>query len=288
MNRLHLPQLRFGPTRERFLFEDWAFGNGRDFLATLGLTGGWWCALNLPRNELFEERSSGDVDLLAGPLGLSIGAHDFYLMVRDARKTSPGASTAVHLNAALTRAGTEGLVKWPPEIGYTLAVEVKASHYDGAHWKAQHIREGGKILGALRKRQELGVNDVVFMHLGIVTPTTNVDEMERLFADAGRSFPRVFEARDLNGAGYYRRLMAGVERGGNTVWGAEGGGWVCFPEPREFTRQSWHSTLRDRLAKLPPPQFLRTFVVGCHACGQWRHSGSANPTGLVCTCGQRH
>jgi hypothetical protein len=284
VNRLHLPQLRFGHDRERYQLEDWVVGNGRDFLASLGLRGGWWCAVNLPRHELFDEQSSGDVDLLAGPLGLRISPREFYLMVRDARRASPHGTSGMHVNAALFRAGANGLVQWPPDVGYTLAVEVKASHFDGEKWKSSHVAEKQKILGALRKRRALGVNDVIFVHLAVVVPTKDVDDMDRLFKLAGGSFPLVLEGADLNGAGYYRHLMAGMERDGQMVWGAQGGGWLSVPEESPFTPQGWHQTLQERLANLPRPDFFRTFVIRCQACGRWTHSSSGGWNGRLCEC----
>lgn len=285
MNRLHLSELRIGRDRERLQLEEWAFGNGRDFLESLGLTGGWWCALNMPRRELFDERSGGDVDLLAGPLGLRISEHEFRLMVADASRAAPSRPPRMHVNAALVRAGTEGMVQWPPNIGYTIGVEVKASYYDGEKWKASHTGEKEKLLGSLRMRRTLGINQVVLMHLGVVVPMTSVDDMDRMAEEAGRSFPLIFEGNEVEPAGYYRHLMTGVERAGNMVWGAEGGSWICYPEQDVLRCQPWHQTLKERFAALPRPEFFRTYIVRCRSCGQWRHSHSANSAGLSCSCG---
>jgi hypothetical protein len=286
MHRLHQPELRFGHTRETLLFAEWASASGRDFLGSLGLTGGWWCALNLPRSEVFEESSSGDIDVLAGPLALTINAHELYLMARDVRREKPHYTAGMLVNAALIRAGREGAIQWPPEIGYTIGIEVKTSHYDGRTWKAQHTGERAKILGALDERSALGINDLTFMHLGIVKPTTSAPEMDAMFADAGSSFPAVFEPADLGEHGYYRHLLAGVEQGDRTVWGGLGGGWLHLSTPRPYRPQPWHESLKARLGLLPPPTFFRTFIVRCDACGKWRHSADADASGMVCECGR--
>ena len=286
MHRLHLPELRFGHTRETLLFAAWAFANGTDFLHSLGLTAGWWCALNLPRREVFEELSSGDIDVLAGPLDLTISARELYLMARDARRATPHYTSGMLVNAALIRAGKEGAIKWPPEIGYTVGIEVKASHYDGRTWKAQHTGERAKILGALDERRDLGINDLTFMHLGIVKPTASADEMDEMFARAGSSFPSVLQPADLGEHGYYRYLMAGVEQSGRTIWGGTGGGWVHAPTARPHRPQPWHESFKARLALLPPPTFFRTFIVRCEACSKWRHSAGPDTTGMACECGK--
>ena len=285
MHQLHLKELRVGHTREPMLFAAWASANVTEFLASLGLTAGWWCALNLPRRDVFDESSSGDIDVLAGPIELKISARDLYLMARDERRAKPHYTSGMAVNAALIRVGREGLIKWPPEVGYTVGVEVKASHYDGRGWKAQHIDEHAKIRGALDDRRERGINDLTFMHLGIVTPATSAEHMDQMFAAAGTSFPAVFDGRDLGDYGYYRYLLAGVERDNRTIWGGLGGGWVQESTPRPYRPKPWHENLEARLAALPPPQFFRTFIVRCAACGTWRHSADADPSGMTCHCG---
>jgi hypothetical protein len=279
--------LRFGPTRETWLFADWAFANGTEFLHSLGLTAGWWCALNLPRSEVFEHSSSGDIDVLAGPVELTLTVRELSLMARDARREKPHYTAGMAVNAALVRAGKEGAIKWPPKIGRTVGIEVKASHYDGCTWKAQHTGERAKILGALDERRDLGINNLTFMHLGILKPTASADEMEEMFARAGKCFPSIFEPVDLGDHGYYRYLMAGVEQSGRTIWGSMGGGWIHAPTTRAYRPEPWHESLMARLGLLPPPNFFRTFIVRCEACGKWRHSSGPDTTGMVCECGTK-
>ena len=280
-----MEELRVGHSREPMLFANWASANVTEFLASLGLTAGWWCALNLPRSEVFDEPSSGDIDVLAGPIELKIGARELNLMAREERRAKPHYSSGMAVNAALIRVGREGLIKWPPEVGYTVGVEVKASYYDGLIWKAQHVEKGTKILGALRQRRDRGINDLTFMHLGIVRPATSAEHMDEMFAAAGASFPTVFDGPDLGEYGYYRYLLAGVERDNRTIWGGLGGGWVRASTPRPYRPQPWHTNLEARLGTLPPPHFFRTFIVRCAACGTWRHAADADPSGMRCQCG---
>jgi hypothetical protein len=241
--------------------------------------------VGLPRRDLFGEQSSGDVDVLAGPLWLTIGRREFDLLLDDARREMPGAPLGWLNNAVMRRAGREGLVQWPPNIRYTAAIEVKSSYFDGQVWKATHVDEEEKVRGSLKKRQQMGVNAVAFMHLGVVVPTQSVDEMDRMFATAVRQFPAVLDDRDLHGAGYFVRAMIGMEKMGKMVWGGEGGpGWIEQPRPKALARQRWHDSLRDRLAQMPRPDFARTFIHGCRDCGQWRHAASADPQGYVCPC----
>jgi hypothetical protein len=242
--------------------------------------------MNLSRQEVFGERSGGDIDLLAGPLALTISDVGFAGLVEEERRSLPGGPEGMHQQLAHMRAGREGLVQWPPDVLYTVAIEVKASYFKDGRWKATHEGERAKILGALRERRRRGVNAVAFLHLGVVEPSSDADELDVKMDSAVESFPRIFDPESIEGFGYCIGVMGGVARDGHTPWGAEAGpAWISGPKSSPCENLPWHPAFRNRLAALPRPIFFRTFVHTCPICRRWMHAGSANPTGFSCACG---
>lgn len=285
MLRLHDPGLLAGSAREKLQLEEWCFGNIRELLAEMRLPDGWWCAVDLSRTELFGERSGGDVDLIAGPLGLTISTGEFKAFVAEERRVRPGVPVGVHRQLALMRAGREGLVQWPPDVRQTSAIEVKASYFKDERWKATHEGEREKILGSLRERRRLGVNSLAFLHLGVVEPTDDADALDARMDAACRTFPLLFDEPTMGDFGYCIGIMGGVARDGATPWGAQAGpSWIALPKTSDVLSRAWHEGLRQRLATLPRPTFFRTFIHSCASCGVWRHAGSANAEGVLCSC----
>jgi hypothetical protein len=280
---IHLSGVAKGATRERLQLENWLFAYGPDFLLRLGLPNGWWCAVNLPRRDVFAEASSGDVDLLAGPLGLTIGEHDFALMLSDAQRARPQGPPDLLRAEALDRAGKEGLVQWPPDVRFTVAVEVKASFFDGQQWKATHVDEKQKILGSLRERRARGVNSATFLHLGVVAAVTDYDELDARIDLALDRFP-VMPPDEFTGFGYVVRVMGAMTHDERLACGCEKGLWLAHPRTAALEHCEWHDSLRDRFARMPRPRYFRTFVHACPRCRHWSHAGSANVAGVSCSC----
>lgn len=295
MHRLHLPELAAGPKRERLQIEEWLFLQCRELLGELVPTLGWWCALELPCSEVFGGNLSGDVDLLAGPLRFRppLGALK-RLMAEE--PPSPAAFPGLRRERTVQRAARAGLVEWPPRLECTAAVEVKSSYFDGAQWKARHSGERQKILGSLQKRRELGVNSVSFMHLGVVRPCSSEDELDARLDEAWKEFQTscLFDVETFkcHGYGYLVRIM-GLAIVGDTWIGREVPDqelerslpWICRPRPeRTLGRFDWQDRLQARLAKVPPPSHIRTFVHRCSHCRGWFQAGSANPEGFRCGC----
>jgi hypothetical protein len=139
-----------GPHRERVANQRWLFWHAGEFLAALGLPFGWWCAVGLLRRQVFGQNHDGDVDLLAGPLELNVSRDEWAVMLRDTAESRPGWSPSMVRGLAVHDACEKGFVAWPPPIGFSVGVEVKASWFDGEKWKATHAGEGRRIAGQLR------------------------------------------------------------------------------------------------------------------------------------------
>lgn len=283
LHRLHKSELAKGKNRERHQTEAWFFAYIESVLSGIGLPEGWWCAFNIPRRSIPGLGSSGDIDVLAGPVSLAISDREFGLMLDDARRERPGCQHNYYKNVAYRRAGREGLIEWPPLIGFTAAIEVKSSFFDGERWKATHEGEKDKILGALDERRGLGINVTAFMHLGVVRSAPTAQDLDKRMNLARSTFPYL-EPTSLGPHGYYSGFMGAVVTGSDQMaQGAmEGRHWWKMPEPSLVKPQPWHDAVRERLGSIPPPRFVRTCMHACPACGAWRTSESAE---LVdCSC----
>lgn len=279
MLHVHREDATRGEERERRQLQAWLLGCVNDLLAAMGLGEGWWCAIDLPRAELFGDGTSGDVDVLAGPLGFNLDAEAWTNRVELATAAS-GPQFAARL--AELGAEIEGLVAWPPEIGYTVAVEVKASYYT-ERWGATHSGKAGKILGALRERARYGINRLAFLHLAAATPSPDVDTMERRAEEAG-PIPLICDPARFGRFGYAAGMMSVVADADQAVWGAlDGLDWRNPPEILGSPKyHAWHDTLRARFAEMPVPRSVRTYIHRCPACSSWMHAGSACPDSYRC------
>lgn len=282
--RFDHPSLRHGHDREPHQIEDWLTVHCDEFLAAHGLPWGWWCGINLPREQVFGDMP-GDIDIIAGPVGLTITPAELAALVAEEDRRWPNAPTNHNLNAALRRACREGYVEWPPRVAFTAAVEAKASYFERGEWHATHAGERGQVAGSLRTRQRFGVNVASLLHLGVVEPTDTAEELDQRVDAARATFPFHCGAF-LDGFGYMTGVMGGMARHGTMTWGRiSGPGWMQQPSLlNPLQPQPWHADLRARLGAMPPPPFFRTFIHACRACGPWRHSQSPNPDDQPCAC----
>ncbi len=273
---VHREDATRGANRERRQLQAWLVSGVHGLLAELGLPNGWWCALEMPRAEPFEDGSSGDVDILAGPLELQLSPQEFDRRVQLATVASgpPFAEPLARLGAEL-----DGLVVWPPVVGYTVAVEVKASYF-AEGWGANHSGKAQKVLGALKRRAAYGINRVAFLHLAAATPSPDADTMERRSEIAG-SVPLTCEPELFGRFGYAVAMMHVIESG---TWGSMHGlDWRNRSELLSGGEvQSWHDVVRSRFAKMPRARTARTYIHQCPLCSSWMHAGSACPDEYCC------
>lgn len=260
--------------RESEALRRWLLIYCRELLEVLGLRDGWWCGLFLPRHAIFGDGDQGDVDLLAGPIRYTMSQEDWDQLLRN-KEREHGSDHAIHY--AHEAASAEGLIEWPPTIEFVAACEVKASYFDGAVWKRTHRSSAGKreIVAQLDYLRGKGVNVVSFLHLAVTTPidrgVDGVSADTRVLDLAGPTFPRVFDPSKRPGYGYIRSLIAAVTDGEEDMHGAR---QTDLQQPPSLVnaleRRPWHTNLRARLAEVQAPTFLRTFIVQCPRCGQWR------------------
>lgn len=268
----------------------WCFGHTDELLKSLGFEHGWWCGLSLARADLFGDDSSGDVDLIAGPvrLQLSKGEWQARLSAANSKYTSQLAvAMAIH------DACEDGLIEWPPPVELIIACEFKASYFRG-RWRATHTSTGAlrRIKGQLKYLVEKGVDLISFAHLGAVAASApgepNLVSIEQRLDDAWGSFPCAFEPDDMPGIGYFKAAMAAApdvteEFGGVHSWLEA----IRAPglQPSAVQNGDWRSNLRAKLSQLPRPRYFRTFILPCQVCGTWRHSATADQARVPCSCG---
>jgi hypothetical protein len=293
-----LPDPRYlgqlGTLRERAAVARWMYSHAEEIPRFLGLPNGWWCGLFLQRADLFGDRCDGDVDFIAGPLRYTFSDDEWEARVWAELRKRPF-NTAVpyyHLIAAHAQAGQDGCVDWPPRIDYVVAGEVKASHHDGRTWKATHENERVRIGGQLRYLDQRGVNRAAFLHVGATAPPESPDgswdAASQHLAVARASFPDAFDAEALPGFGCIRAIMAGVPGHNEARAGVHSPliEWAPARLLNPVVERVWHSTLHERLASLPRPNYLRTWILACPSCAHWQLAALPDPSGMHCgSCG---
>ncbi|MGH7297375.1 MAG: hypothetical protein ACRELB_20735 [Polyangiaceae bacterium] len=282
-----------GQDREDVAIERWMFGHCEDLLAALGLPFGWWCGLWLVRDEVFADGDHGDLDLLAGPLDFDFDHDELEARVRDETRRRPLAQPpSLIRNSAIMRAAREGHVVWPPSMDTVVECEVKASYYDHAGWHRTHVGDRVGVMGQLQYVRRHGVDRVALLHLGATTPRGSGPENPVLTAakdvsDALASLPRIFDPAELPDCGYFAGLFGAMERAEEWFEGVNSGLVVAQQatlNPLANRAAAWRERLRERLAALPRPTSLRTFVQRCDRCKGWRHAASATDEWSPCPC----
>jgi hypothetical protein len=234
---------------------------------------------------VFGGRENGDVDFLAGPTRYEFSDDELSAMLVAARERDPQfGELRFHYEA-----GRAGHVVWPPEVREVVACEFKASWFSDGTWRRTHSGAHAKILGQMNFLRERGVNRVAFLHLGATKPTDERLETWRAASEqltrAVESFPDVFPNTEIE-YGHFRAIMAATHDGPESRAGAHEGitvlRWPGLINP--IIEQPWHRELQARLAALPRPKYLNTFVHECAPCRRWRHSSSPDPFVEPCQC----
>jgi hypothetical protein len=275
--------------REREATLSWSFGHANELPNHLGLQlpRGWWCAFFLLRSDVFGGKADGDIDFLAGPTRYSFGDEELAARLAVARAKDPQFGEArFHYQA-----GREGLVVWPPEVQEVVACEIKASCFADGKWKQTHSSSGARagIRKQLKLLYDYGVNRVALLHLGVTKPTDERIETWRAalaqLASAVESFPDVFPNTDVE-YGHLRAVMAATHDGPESRAGAHAGVTALRPPGliNPIIERPWHRRLRARLAELPQPMYLNTFIQECSRCRRWRHSSSPDVASEPCVC----
>ena len=287
------PQHLFGlhEARERTAIERWLFGHCDDFMSLMGLHSGWWCALSPLRTEVFGS-GDGDVDILAGPLDFDFDATEWKERLRvESSKHRLATDRSFIVRLATNSAAAEGHVTWPPRTDHTIAWEVKASRYSDAGWQTTHLNEGRRVKAQLRLLLDRGVDRVGFLHLVATAPRDR--RSGNTWLAAGRdvdsalaTIAPIFDPNELPACAYLAAVLGAIDKGEEDFEGAAGATLLQRPStnPASATaRTEWRERLRERLSSMPRPGALRTLVLRCERCGEWRHSGISRGQ-AVCPC----
>lgn len=277
-----------GQDRERLAVMRWLSVGADHLLAVLGLAGPAWCALNVPRSEVFEDGADGDVDLLAGPIEFDITDSEWDKRFQSEARHWPLATHRSRIiEMALLRACEESRMVWPPRMETVVACEAKASWFEpeAGHLKVTHAGEARRVQGQLRLLLDRGVDRVAFLHVGATKPRegTDINLWFQASIDAGDAqaaldqLDLLFTPADLPSCGYFRTVLGAVCVDFEDRSGA--GGLVktlspVSPNPAAATAsREWRDRLRQRLAACGPVPTPRVFITCCARCGRWTASG---------------
>jgi hypothetical protein len=279
-----------GQLRERQSIARWSFGHANELPVAMGLTipRGWWCGFFLSRRFVFDEEQDGDVDFVAGPMRYSFSDEELADRLRAARSQDPHGFEELRVH---WKAGQEGYVVWPPEVGEIVACEIKTSWFD-TQWHRTHESSGAgiELLGQMDVSRQRGINKVAFLHIGVTKPTEErVETWEassRQLNIAMNSFPNAFPNTEI-AYGHFRAGMAATYDGLESVAGTHTH-IITERHPEQInpiTEQRWHKQLQARLAELPKPKYINIFIHECPKCQKWRHGASPDPADQPCICG---
>lgn len=291
----HMYQL--GQHREAVGLARWFSVHGEALLEHLGLTGLWWCGLGLLRSEVCDRESDGDIDVVAGPLDLTIGPEELQRRIDDEANRGPlGSDPSRAAQAAIRQVCLDGLIAWPPRVDDLVACEVKASWYDADRGvlKATHSGEGTRIAGQLRLLMTHGFDRFGFLHLvGTKPRETGAHPWIQAGADAWAAHDELdvrdplIDGPDLDCAGYYRAVVGAVPHKTEDMAGSGGVPVVVRPARPNPLRQSapssWREDFGRRLAALEKPPWPRLCIVRCARCGRWNPSSHMMPD-VRCVC----
>ncbi|MCZ6692039.1 MAG: hypothetical protein O7H41_20830 [Planctomycetota bacterium] len=284
-----------GMDREASATSRWLDLSGHRLFAEFGFGIPWWCGINLARADLFQEGMDGDVDIMAGPLQWDLTEEEWRERIdAQARRCSLTTARSNVIDYAVLRAAAEGKIKWPPDLGFLVACEVKASRFqpeDGI-WRSTHTGEGIRVKGQLQLLLDRGIDNVAFLHLGATKPKEGPAINPYLqaagdAADAEDQFPRVYNPPSLPLSGYFTSTLGAVDFALENESGAGGVIRVlqdCRPNP--VGPQPWRAKLSEHLTKLPQPTVPCFFILPCPRCGAWRPV--TRPFAVVCpSCSQQ-
>ena len=286
--RLHLGTQEIGKRREGLAIRRMVRSFAPNLLGQLGLLGGWWCAVEVPRADLLEGEE-GDIDLLAGPVELNVSEIEYAARLRaEAQRMSLFAHPSRLHEMLRLRLCQERRFKWPPDLRKVVALEVKASYFDGRRWKAAQKGPGKvrPLIGQLKKLHRLGFHRVACLHLGATTPQSVPGEWPwfsalRAIRAAEEAFEPVLSQERLTESGigevgYYHVLLGAVAHQLEGWSGAGGSTVVSLVKATtiESSEQPWKQSLRRKLATVGQPYGMQSFLVVDD--GEWTYSSMVN------------
>jgi hypothetical protein len=284
-----------GQGREHVAIERIMFVHCSQLLDLLGFPFGWWCGVELPRADLFGDDDDGDVDLVAGPLEFSFDSNEW---TRRLNAEAAGYPLTMPHGAIVTltasKAVEEGHVVWPPSMDFIAGVEVKARKYTGGEWRPTYTGpKRNAVIGQLQALLERGMDVVTSFNICSTEPRTEpgtdtwlaAGAEARAALDAARP---IFTPDELPGCGYAISVFGAVPQDSDGYAGA-----IISPRflrtpirnIRPDAERTWRARLRARLATMPKPRFIRSFILHCKRCGEWRHAPNATQEWNPCPCG---
>ena len=285
----HIFELR--EEREPVAVDRWLNLNASQLFRALGLSDFWWCALRLPRKDVFADTRDGDIDILAGPLEFDMREEEWRTRIDGESQRRPLSTAHSNIETfAVLRATAEGLIQWPPNLDTLVACEAKASWFrpDAQQWKATHAGEAARVKGQLKRLLQEGFDRVGFLHIGATQPRDVgiINPWLQSAADATDGEDKlmpIYAPADMPLCGYFTTVLGAVPFAAEHMSGAGSALRVrqaCLPNPAPT--QQWREQLRQRLAQLPKPTSPTTFILSCPDCGRWNMR--SRPVDLTCTC----
>lgn len=249
--------------REKIALVRWLSVHPRELFVIFGLPPHSWCGLFLKRAALFAERSSGDLDFIAGSLESLLDAE--------------GRATPV----------------WPPSVDHLITCEVKVSRYTreepiGMRFSPSYQNHGRRLAGALRARQRFGFVRIGFLHLAFVKPVSapghNDWMLNGILAhEAVKEMVPLFAEQDAPGCGYIIAAQGGVPHKEEHFAGAGGAPRVVRAPANLWTNaeaQVMRAKLLETLRTCPRPANLTPTLRHCPTCGAL----TMVPSAVRCAC----
>jgi hypothetical protein len=269
-----------GERREQLALRRFLAMSGDQLMSALGIHSLWWCGLFLPRRDLLASGLNGDIDLLAGPLELTIPSDEWKRRIDREKNGMPLAAHPTRiLELALMRACSDGLVRWPPSIEEVRAVEVKVSWYDPDKrtMKASHSNSRQRVKGQLQLLIDHGFRNVGFLHLCFTKPRDSTPYNPWFQAasdaqDADELSELVFDPSELPGCHYLKATAGALPFALEDMAGAGPSIRIVqtgIPIPlRSAKNADWKAKLASRLSVLARPR-QRCAVIVSDMQGRW-------------------
>ncbi len=279
------PQLWAVKRRSDVGMQRWLEHHASALFRALGVTGPFWCGMNLRRREVFGAGNDGDVDIIGGPLTWDIDPASWAKRIEAIVRTVP--PTAHHSHAeerACQTAAADGHIEWPPRLDRLVACEAVASYYDSDadQMKRTLVDEMHRVEGQLRLLDRYGVDRISALHIIATRPgaPTGAHPWFQATDEAMRALDAVQRLGDLAiahrpaRAGFFRIVMAAV---GDLSERTAGSGMPLdviraagAPCGDLATVSDWRQDeLAPRLARLPNPRSSVAYIRRCDACGDW-------------------
>ena len=266
-------------TREPIGLSRWLTMWAPALSAALGVQGPSWCGLFLPRADILDPALNGDIDFITGSLELELDSDEWERRVRMASEQMPiWASRQIAASHAMMQAAAEGLIRWPPNLDYVAACEVKVSWFEPATntWHATHKGEARREKGKLKLLRRFSFNRIGFFHLGATKPRSIDSVNPWILAGsnaslASRSFDLLYSPTEAPDYGYFQAVVGSVPFAAEDSSGAGGplrihqAATTLVSEP---STNRWER-LAAQLSQLPRPRSCHAFVRACSQCKAW-------------------